>query len=88
MLVGEFLRISDAKNSSLIIPGVLQISLMASMCCKSHEDSFSFMASDRERKNFFFQSTDARRLVLEHFGLKTQHLAADDFLPAIFVFFK
>jgi hypothetical protein len=35
-----------------------------------------------------FQSTDARRRVLEHFGLKNQHLAADDFLPAIFAFFK
>jgi hypothetical protein len=57
------------------------------MCCKSDEDFFSFMASDSEPKNFF-QSTDARRLVLEHFGLKTQHLAADDFLPAIFAFFK
>jgi ribonuclease BN (tRNA processing enzyme) len=35
-----------------------------------------------------FQSADARMLVLEHFGLKTQHIAADNFLPAIFTFFK
>jgi hypothetical protein len=96
MLVGEFLRISDAKNSSkFITPVFLRISLqtadsqpVASICCKSHEGPrLSFMASDSERKkNFRF--TDARRRVLEHFGLKNQHLAADGFLPAIFAFFK
>jgi hypothetical protein len=87
MLVGEFQRISDAKNSSLIMPGVLPISLMASVCCKSHEGSLSLswraIASLK-----IFQSTDARRRVLEHLGLKNEHLAADDFLPAIFAFFK
>jgi predicted metalloprotease len=45
------------------------------------------MASDSERKKPF-RFTDAPRRVLEHFGLKNQHLAADGFLPAIFAFFK
>jgi hypothetical protein len=45
------------------------------------------MASDSEPKNFF-RSTDARRRVLEQFGLENQHLAADDFQPACFAFFK
>jgi hypothetical protein len=36
----------------------------------------------------FFRSTDAHRRVLEHFGLKNQLLAAADFMPAIFAFFK
>jgi hypothetical protein len=38
--------------------------------------------------NKFFRFPDARRRLLEHFGLKNQHLAADGFLPAIFAFFK
>jgi predicted metalloprotease len=45
------------------------------------------MASDSEPKKIF-RFTDARRRVLEHFGLENQHLAADGFLPAIFAFFK
>jgi hypothetical protein len=53
MLEGEILRISDAKNSCLIIPRVLPIGLMASICCESHEGFLSFMASDSEPKNFF-----------------------------------
>jgi hypothetical protein len=36
------------------------------------------MASDSEPNH---------RWVLEHFGLKNQHFAADGFLPAIFAFF-
>jgi hypothetical protein len=55
MLVGELSEVQTQKNSSLSLtmPGVLPISLMASMCCKSHEGSLSFMASDSEPKNFF-----------------------------------
>jgi hypothetical protein len=46
------------------------------------------MASDSEPKKFFEQQNDAHRRVLEHFGLKNQHLAADGFLPASFAFFN
>jgi hypothetical protein len=96
MLVGEFLRISDAKKSSSSLHEVFCVSVLqiaesqpdVSNCCKSHECPLSFMASDSERKKIF-RFTDARRRVLEHFELKNQHLiAADGFLPAIFAFFK
>jgi hypothetical protein len=83
------------KNQLFITPGIWPTSLkvagsqpVASIRCKSYEGPpLSFMASDSEPKKYF-QSTDARRRVLEHFGLKNQHLAANGFLPAIFALFK
>jgi hypothetical protein len=62
MLVGEFLRISDAKKSSSSLHEVFCVSVLqiaesqpdVSNCCKSHEGPpLSFMASDSERKKFF-----------------------------------
>jgi hypothetical protein len=60
MVVGEFWRISDAKETALQYTNFLPISLkiagsqpVASVRCKSHEGPpLSFMASDSEPKKF------------------------------------